>query len=67
VRASRVRGTLVSSIPDDWAPILREVGSTYLPYLCANAEGWRAGRRRHDAEIQGVPFRGRKVHYDNAH
>lgn len=56
-RASRVRGDLVSGIPDDWGPILDEVGSAYLPYLCANAEGWKAGPRRHDAEIQGVRYR----------
>ena len=48
---------MVSGIPEDWAPILDEVGSAYLPYLCANAEGWKAGRRRHDAEIQGVCYR----------
>ncbi len=56
-RARSVRGELVSGIPQDWGPILDEVGSAYLPYLCANAEGWRAGRRRHDAEIQGVFYR----------
>ncbi len=56
-RASRVGGPLAPGIPDDWGPILDEVGSAYLPYLCANAEGWRAGRRRHHADIQGVRYR----------
>jgi glutathione S-transferase len=56
-RASSARGELVSGIPDDWDPILYEMGSAYLPYLCANAESWKAGRRRHDARIQGVLYR----------
>ncbi len=56
-RASRVHGELARGIPEDWAPILEEVGSAYLPYMCANAEGWKAGQRRHDAEIQGTLYR----------
>jgi glutathione S-transferase len=60
VRASHVdRGHdgLVSGIPDDWGPLLGDIGQAYLPYLCANAEGWKSGQRRHDAEIQGVHYR----------
>jgi glutathione S-transferase len=56
-RASTTRGVLVSGVPDDLGPILDEVGSAYLPYLCANAEAWRAGSQRHDAMIQGVRYR----------
>jgi len=56
-RASRCDGKLVSGIPDDWAPILDEVGMAYLPYLCANAQAWKAGQRRHEATIQGVRYR----------
>ncbi len=56
-RGSRTQGELVRGIPEDWSPILRELGSAYLPYLCANALGWKAGERRHDAEIQGVHYR----------
>jgi glutathione S-transferase len=56
-RASTTRGELLAGIPEDWGPILDEVGSAYLPYLGANAEGWKARRRRHDAEIQGVNYR----------
>jgi len=56
-RASTTDGALVSGVPEDWGPILDRVGSAYLPYLCANAEGWRAGARRHDAEIEGVRYR----------
>ncbi len=56
-RASRNRGGLVSGIPDDWSPILDEVGSAYLPFLNANAGAWSAGQRKFDAEIQGVSYR----------
>ena len=56
-KASRMRGALLSGIPADWSPILREIGDAYLPFLNANAEAWKAGRRRFDAEIQGAPYR----------
>jgi glutathione S-transferase len=56
-RASQVRGELVPDIPKDWAPFLDDIGQAYLPYLCANAEGFSAGRSRHDVEIQGVRYR----------
>lgn len=56
-RATTTHGPLVDGLPDDLGPILDEVGSAYLPYLCANAEAWRAGQTRHDALIQGVRYR----------
>jgi len=56
-RASRISGNLAVGIPDDWGPILDEIGSAYLPYLCANAEGWKSDQKRHDAEIQGIAYR----------
>jgi glutathione S-transferase len=56
-RGSRASGGLVAGVPEDWGPILDEVGSAYLPYLCANAEAWKRGLRRHEAEIQGVRYR----------
>jgi len=56
-RASRVKGGLVAGVPADWGPLLDDVGQAYLPYLCANAEAWKAGRARHDAVIQGVRYR----------
>jgi len=57
-RGSTTRGPLVPGIPDDWAPLLAEIGQAYLPYLAANAEAWATGRKRFDAEIQGVVWRG---------
>jgi len=56
-RASQTSFELVSGVPKDWEPFLDDIGAAYLPYLCANAEGFAAGRRRHDATIQGVRYR----------
>jgi glutathione S-transferase len=56
-RASQAAGALEAGVPADWSPILREIGGAYLPYLCANAQAWKAGQKRFDAEILGVPYR----------
>ncbi len=56
-RASETSGEFVPDVPRDWEPFLDDIGQAYLPYLCANAEGFAAGRRRHDAKIQGVQYR----------
>ena len=56
-RASRVGSELVAGIPEDWGTMLEDIGQAYLPYLCANAKGWKHGQSRHDAEIQGVTYR----------
>jgi hypothetical protein len=55
-RASRTRATLSTGIPAEWTPILDEIGSAYLPYLCANAEAWKAKQHRFDVTIQGVLY-----------
>jgi glutathione S-transferase len=54
---SKMGSELVSGIPEDWGPLLDDIGQAYLPYLCANAQGWAAGQSRHDAEIQGQQYR----------
>lgn len=51
-------GTLQAGIPADWGPLLDEIGSQYLPYLCANIDAVSAGKKRFDAEIGGVHYRG---------
>ncbi len=51
-------GSLLSGIPGDWGPILDEIGTHYLPYLCANVEAVAAGHKRFDVEIGGVQYRG---------
>jgi glutathione S-transferase len=56
-RASRTRGGILAGVPDDWAPLLDDVGGAYLPYLCANADAYAAGVRRFDVEVQGTRYR----------
>jgi glutathione S-transferase len=56
-RASRIRGDIVTGVPDDWAPLLDDVGAAYLPHLCANADAHAAGRRRFEVTIQGTTYR----------
>jgi glutathione S-transferase len=56
-RASRLSGDLISGIPDDLLPLLREIGETHLESLCANATAWKAGHRRYAATVQGVTYR----------
>lgn len=50
-------GGLVDGVPEDWSPLLHDVGAAYLPFLVANAEAWDAGRRRFDATIEGTRYR----------
>ncbi len=56
-RASRTRGGLASGVPESWGPILDDVGAAYLPHLCANAEAWKAKRRRFDVAVQDTTYR----------
>lgn len=44
-------------VPEDWKPLLSEIGATHLQHLDANARAWRAGRRRFEVKIQGVRYR----------
>jgi hypothetical protein len=55
-RSTRMRAGLCQRIPVEWGPVLESIGSSYLPHLCANAEAWKAGRRRFDVEIDGVRY-----------
>ena len=50
-------GSLLQGVPADWGPILDQIGSQYLPYLCANVDAVRAGQKRFDADIDGVRYR----------
>jgi glutathione S-transferase len=56
-RASVTGGELLEQVPEDWGPILDSIGSAYLPYLCANAEAWKAGQGEFDVDIEGAPYR----------
>lgn len=56
-RAGHASDALVEGVPADWAPLLDDVASAYLPYLCANAEAWTLRQRRFDVTIQGTTYR----------
>jgi glutathione S-transferase len=56
-RGSRARLEFAPGVPTEWGPLLREVGAVYLPYLAANAEAWKRGRRALDFETEGVSYR----------
>lgn len=51
-------GSWVEGIPDDLEPLLREIGNTYLPYLCANIDAINSNRKRLDVNVGGMLFKG---------
>ncbi len=51
-------GEWLGGIPDDLSPILNEIGQHYLPYLCANVDAVANGKKRFDATIGGVAYKG---------
>ena len=56
-RISECPGELVRGIPKDLGPLLDDIGSTYLPYLCANVDAVRAAKKRFDVEVGGVTYK----------
>lgn len=57
-RISECEGDWVEGIPEDLAPLLRDIGESYLPYLNANAEAVAAGKKRFNVEVGGVAYKG---------
>ena len=57
-RISDSSGKLEMHIPDDLEPLFQQIGSTYLPYLCANADAVSAKKSFFDVEVEGISFRG---------
>lgn len=57
-KASRTNGVLVAdgTVPDDWLPILLNIGRNYLPYLNANARAFQQGQKRYTLEIEGTTY-----------
>jgi len=49
---------LVDGVPEDWSPILREIGQTHLEALAQNAAAYTAGQPQHDLSVQGVTYPG---------
>lgn len=60
-RGSTNRGEWLPGIPDDWSPILTEIGSAYLPYLLANAAAVGSRKSHFDVTVQGVRYRNARV------
>ncbi len=56
-RHSKMQGEWLQGIPEDWGPLLDDMGAAYLPYLCANAEAFNEGNKRFTATINGVEYR----------
>lgn len=50
-------GDIVTSVPDDTQPLLREVCGCHLGQLAANAESFAADNPRFDMTIQGTHYR----------
>ncbi len=51
-----LQGDWLVGIPQDWSLWLDDIGSTYLPYLCDNAEAVRAGKKRFNTTVGGVRY-----------
>jgi glutathione S-transferase len=51
----------LAGVPEDWSPWLRDIGSTYLPYLCDNAMAVRAGKKRFTTTVGGVTYTNARV------
>ena len=49
--------TLPRRVPDDLAPLLREIGETHLVALNANARAWISGHKTYTVEVQGVAYK----------
>jgi hypothetical protein len=63
-RHSKMEGSWLNGVPDDWGPILDDIGPAYLPYLCANVDAWKSGTKRFNATIDGVLYKkARTSHY----
>lgn len=52
-----LQGDWLATLPKDIKPLLHDIGVSYLPYLCANAEAVRSGRKRFDVQVGGVDFK----------
>ena len=56
-RGSKNTGELLTKLPDDWGPLLDDIGNAYLPYLVANANAVATGAKFFDCTIQGARYR----------
>jgi glutathione S-transferase len=54
-------GDWLQGIPENWNPLLDDIGRNYLPYLCANAEQVLAGEKRLTTTINGINYRNARL------
>lgn len=57
-RMKTCTGEWGTGIPGDLGPLLDDIGAAYLPYLCANVDAVRTGKKRFDIEVDGAVFKG---------
>ncbi|MAP60601.1 MAG: glutathione S-transferase, partial [Halieaceae bacterium] len=57
-RLDTVQGEWQTGIPCDLSALLEHMGRGYLPYLSANVEAVRVGRKRFTVEIDGIRYEG---------
>jgi glutathione S-transferase len=55
-RGSQLQGDFAPMLPHDFAPLLRDAGQAYLPYLLANALAVAQGHKRFNVTIQGCAY-----------
>jgi glutathione S-transferase len=49
-------GELLTAVPDDLAPMLKEICETHLAQLVANAEAWHKGQDKFHMTVQGCRY-----------
>ena len=49
---------LAAGVPEEWGPLLDEIGGTHLEALAQNAAAFTAGEKKHDLHVQGVTYPG---------
>lgn len=57
-RLADAQGDWIQGIPTDLGSLLDDIGSDYLPYLCANVDAVESGNKRFDVNVGGVDYRG---------
>lgn len=43
-------------VPEEWGPLLEDIGHSYLPYLHHNAKAWSQGQANFDYPIDGITY-----------
>ena len=55
--------SLLSHVPEDWGPILQDIGDSYMPYLRANEKASKDRKPFFDFDIQGYHYHLPVNHY----